>query len=276
MIQINSSDPDTKKEITMIKKNDSKNMEEIVLNWDNASDPDLKISPYKRTFGMEPEIEEKQIRLRIGKRPIVRNLRTLYEINSRSLPEDLELFVAYDIWMITHVVSIVQASGFRKVKQLGYQVNFPEDPKITVLEVLPQTQFVKKIGTSCESITDIQLNGQAQVPQELTNMLDQIESISFNGKLAMSNSVNIVGRLSFSIMTPIVQAVGKGDDSSEWIFTKDEKPLLGDQLMVQIILTPKFLDEITFQSRVYATISTFNVLPVRLKSDWITIQCELQ
>ena len=250
-------------------------MREIMLGAQSALDPDLLVAPSKRTFGVEPEIETDRIRLRIGERPIVRNLRALYEKSKRKLPADLEVFISYDIWLITHSVSIVKEGGFKQIRQVGYQVRFPEKPKVTVVEVLPQTHFVTKLGGSFENEADIQIDGRASIAGSLTDLLDTVENVSFGGKLTLSQHLNVVARINFSVMTPVIQAVGIGDNGSEWVFNKEEKPLLGDQLMIQILLTPRRLKKLAFKARVYATITTFNMVPARFQSEWIDLNCVL-
>ena len=69
------------------------------------------------------------------------NLRKLYEARGRELPTShAVLFDNYEIWLLAHSVSVVQEGGYRRVEQLGYRVHFPETPKVTVLDMLPQSQ----------------------------------------------------------------------------------------------------------------------------------------
>jgi hypothetical protein len=251
-------------------------MREIDLDFKSARDPDLLVPPSKRTFGAEPDIEVGQLRLRIGERPVARNLRLLYEMSKRELPSDLEVFVSYDIWLLTHSVSVIKEGGYKKIRQLGYQVRFPDKPKVTVLEVLPQTHFVTKVGGFFKSEADIQINGQASMPESITHLLNTVENLSLGGKLVLSEQVNLVARITFAVMTPVIQAVGAGDNGSEWVFRQDEQPLLGDQLMIQILLTPRRLRALDFKARVYATIATFNLVPVRVTSEWTDLSWALQ
>lgn len=250
-------------------------MREIQLERQSALDPDLLVPPSERTFGAEPDIEAGRIRLRIGERPVARNLRVLYELGKREVPADLEVFLSYDIWLLTHTISVVQEGGFKQIRQLGYEMQFPDKPKVTVLEVLPQTRFVTKVGGCLKGEADIQLNGQVAVPDSITHLLDYVEDLSFGGKVTLSNQLNVVGRVSFAVMTPVIQAVGVGDSRSEWVFIKDENPLLGDQHMTQMILTPLRLKKLKFKARLNATISSFNLIPARLQSEWIDLECIL-
>lgn len=252
-------------------------MREITLARQNATDPNLLVPPSQRHLGGdEPDIEADRLRLRIGDRPIARNLRRLYELSDRQLPDTLEVFTSYDLWLLTHAVSVIKEGGYKRVRHLGYRMSFQEKPRVTVVDILPQTHFVTKVGGFFRAETDIQLNGEAKVPDSLTELLEEVESISLGGQIRISAEANVVGRVSFSVMTPVIQAVGVGSNGSEWVFRKDEQPLLGDQLMIQIVLTPRRLREIKFRAQLHAAITTFDFLPALLESDWLDLECELR
>lgn len=242
----------------------------------NALDPYLMVPPSERDFGGEPNIETKGIRIRIGERPFARDLRSLYESNGRKLPPDFEVFRSYDIWLLTQSVSLIKEGRFKEVREVGYQVRFPDKPKITILDVLPRTEFVKISKASLKSEVDIQINGGASNVVDSTERLsDGSESFHSGVKLKTHTGINMAVRLSFSVMTQKITAIGIGDHVSEWVFKKDDNLLVGDQLMVQTLLTPKRLKKLKFEARAYATISGFCSLPVKLCSDWIKLECDL-
>jgi hypothetical protein len=91
---------------------------------------------------------------------------------------------------------------------------------VTVVEVFPQSRFVKKAGiiTYNKFVFEagVNLNGQPSPPESLTALLDKFETFSFGGKargnLELSTQTEVVGRLSFVVMTPIIEAIGVGDD----------------------------------------------------------------
>jgi hypothetical protein len=116
-------------------------------------------------------------------------------------------------------------------------------------------------------------------PAALTELLEQIELVSFGGeakaKIDISNKFTLVGNLSFSVVTPKIVAVGIGGDYCRWEFTKDDMPLIGDHLMVQILLAPKHIDTLQFQARVSATTTIFDFLPNTRRSSWIDLTAQL-
>jgi len=115
---------------------------DVILDSVNAIDPLLALAPLDRNLGEgDVETSNGRLRLRIGERPIARNLRSLYEQSGKPLPPDFQVFMAYDIWMITHVISVVREGGFKKVRQLGCQVEFDKDAPFTTLALLCPCPF---------------------------------------------------------------------------------------------------------------------------------------
>jgi hypothetical protein len=258
-------------------------MLDVVLSMEAVLDPDLLVPPSERHLGPEPQIERDNIEVRIGRRPFVRSLRALYESSGQEVPRGMEVFTAYELWLLTHSISMVKEPGRRDVRRLGYEVTFPDEPRVTVVEVLPQSRFVKKLGAELESRfvfeAGVELNGQVAAPEIITALIKQVHPLSFGGKGAAKMEIatrgDFVGRLSFAVMTPIIEAVGVGDDYSQWVFTKDTKPLVGDHIMMQVILVPLGLRELQFKARVSATMTTFNLLPSKRSSTWIDLSVPL-
>jgi hypothetical protein len=256
---------------------------EIVLTPEDALNPGLEEPLSEVKLGGGTHLEKNNVTVRIGQRPIVRSLRELYEKANKELPPDLQVFNSFRLWMITHVVSVVRERGVRDVGCLSYEVQFPPEPRVTTVQVLPQTRFIKKIegGIQTDWVVDVGLgvNGQIAPPAALTELLEQADFISFGGeakaKINISNKVHLVGNLSFAVVTPLIAAVGVGGDYCRWDFTKDKVPLIGDHLMVQILLVPKHECELRFQARVSATITVFDLLPDTRRSKWVDLAAHL-
>src|ERR1017187_3248169 len=242
-------------------------MRTVDLTYDNAVDPLLAIPPSQRSYGGEPVVEKGHVRLRIGERPIVRNLNLLYRKSGRALPADLEVFSAYNIWLIVFSVGVVREAGLREVERFGFVATFPEKPRVTILNVLPQTRFVTRAGARLRAEATLALNGGAKVPEALTQAISATEVLSGDAQLRLTTEANVVGTLSFSLITPVVESVGVGGRRAEWVFEKAEEPLVGDQQMVVTLLTPKTVDELEVTVRLSATVAVFNLLPCNLETD---------
>jgi len=259
-------------------------MKEIILTPSDALNPELEQPLYMTKLGGEAQIEKDNIAVRIGQRPIVRSLRELYERANKELPPDLQVFSSFRLWMITHVVSVVREErGMKDITRIVYEVLFPPAPEVTIVQVLPQTKFIKKIGVIGEAnwVFDVGLavNGQIAPPAAITELLEQTEFVSFGGeakaKIDISNKFSLVGNLSFSVVTPKIVAVGVGDDYCRWEFTKDDMPLIGDHLMIQILLVPKHEHTLKFQSRVSATTTVLRTFPNTRRSQWLDLTANL-
>lgn len=239
---------------------------EVTLTFADAVDPLLAVPPSQRTFGAEPALEKGHVKLRMGERPIVRNLKQLYKKMNKTLPPDLEVFSAYNIWLIAFGLGIVREAGMREVDRFGFEVAFPETPRVTVLDLLPQTSFVKRVGGQLKAEAGLSLNGSARLPEAVSQILAQTEALSADAALSLSTDANFVCVLSFSVLTPVITAIGVGGRRAEWLFTKSEQPLVGDQHMVVTLLAGKSVEQLEITARLSATVSVFNMLPCRLET----------
>jgi hypothetical protein len=161
----------------------------------------------------------------------------------------------------------VREAGFREVDRFGLAATFPEKPRVTVLNVLPQTRFVQRAGGLLKANVGLALNGSAHMPEAVTQALAQTDLLSADASINLSTEANLVGTLSFSVLTPVISAIGIGSRRAEWVFEKAEQPLVGDQQMIVTLLTPKNLDEIDVTARLSATVSVFNLLPCNLETE---------
>jgi len=71
---------------------------------------------------------------------------------------------------------------------------------------------------------------------------------------------------SIHYLTPVIQAIGAGGRRAEWLFTKSEQPLVGDQHMIVTLLAGKSVEQLDVTARLSATVSVFNMLPCRLET----------
>lgn len=251
----------------------------VTLTAENAVDSVLHLSPEQRVMGGEADISKGGITLRIGYRPQARNLRLLYEKSGRQLPPDLDVYHAYDLWLLTHSVGIVDDDFARTVRQFGYKVWFPDDlndgKRITVVKVLPETRFIEHINGKFETRADLEASGNAEVPKQMSDLLGQIVGLSADAKISLSTQANLVGRISFEVLTNAVNAVGENDMYSEWLFHRVERPLIGMQVMMQVLRTPRRMRRLSFRAQVYASIGVWGLQASKLASDLVQLEAEL-
>ena len=249
---------------------------EISLSKNEAIDQMLFVDPLKRDLGSDSDIEFETIRLRIGRRPSAKNLYDYYMASGQEIPDEYALYTSYNIFLISLTAGLMDEGGWKKVKQLGVQIEYEDDPRVTILELLPQTEFVQMAAGQLKSQTDLSLNGTASLPNVLIKSGNEAEVLSCGAEIQTTNSANMAANLSFSVMTSTVIATGVGDHNAEWLFKKDKTALVGDQTVVHTLLVPRYIDELKLKARLYATVSGFGMLPVKLKGEWVDLDVELE
>ena len=234
------------------------------------------ILPSKRDLGTEPDIEARSVRLKVGRRPIVGSVSRLVEEGGTPLPDDLEIYIGYDLWLVTFTVNVMQEESIHSIRQVGFKVCFNTEPAVTIVEQLPQTKFVKILEGKLVSVANISVGGQASVAADEDGLLSALAGMGKSSiDIKASTDAGIAARVAFSIATPQVVAVGIGDDCGEWCFSRQDNPLVGNFRMTMVMLTPKYLDELKCKARVYATVSAFNMIPSKLTSDWVDLDVNL-
>jgi hypothetical protein len=250
------------------------NFVDFELGTDDAIDPGLLTAPDRKVYGGTPtEIKQKRIRIRLGERPTARNLRLLLESAGQALPPNLSVYKGYNIWLINLSVGIVKEGGWQDVTQLGLYTELPVKPRFTVLSLLPETRFIQRLTAGFECKALVEANGAAKIPDLAESLIGV--PVSAGASAEGKASVNVGWNLSFSVLTPVVTAVGKGDRRAEWILEASEKPLVGDQDLMFTVLAPLTADQVSVKTRVQATITTFDLLPVLLKGQELELQVAL-
>lgn len=183
-------------------------------------------------------VEYGDIEVRLGAKPIAWRLRQLKMSIGGEQAAELEVFDAFDVWLIAHAISVMARESSRPPAALGYVAEALLDG-VSVIRTLPDTSLVRAAGGSLVTSALLRLNGQMESPSELTQAARSIYGLTGDAKLEVSSSAEIMGRISFACWTPLVVSTGACDKRCEWRFTRDDKPLLGTQLMFQTMLVPR-------------------------------------
>lgn len=253
-------------------------MVEMELTPEDAVDPRLFIAPQNRTFGgtADSELLHKKIRVRMGERPTARNVRKMFEAEGKELPADLKVYAAYDIWLVGMSVGVLKEGGWQSVKRLGLQVELPSSPRFVVIGMAPETRLIVRGNAGLECRLELGANGGLAVPDAVSAAvkaaLPVTAEASASAKVSAKSGVNV----SFSVISPAIIAVGKGDRRVEWVIEDADGPLLGDQELCFTVLTPIVADEIEMTARISATISTFDLLPCLLRGPEVPVKAVLQ
>jgi hypothetical protein len=245
------------------------------LSFENAVDKDLLVDIDDRDFGSENSIEQNKVIIDIGGKPIVRNLRTLYELKGVDMPPEMKIFDSYEIWLVSYSLNILNTGGFRKLKQVQLDISYQplldgQRPPVTIIDLLPQTKFRGVISGKLEAKASINLNGQLSVPKAVTSILKHTDTLSAGGKVEVGADADVVCNIRISILTTDIVSAGIGNSESSWILEKNiDNQLVGDQLCVQTILVPHDIELLPVKARVSAVVSgPLGLLPIRMQSQW--------
>lgn len=241
------------------------------LNLQDAIEPNLVV--FDRDFGSKIAIDEEKIQIDIGRRPIVKNLRALFELKGTALPEDLAIFKNYDIWLVTYTINILKAGSFKHLKEIQLDIEYlstvkGKTPPVTIIELFPQTKFKKIIDGKLLFDATIDINGRAAASTATGSAAAFTETLSAGGRLEVSANAGAVCNITFSMVTSEIVSTGTGHYRGSWILRQaDGNPLLGDQLLMQTILVPLGMPSIQCKIATAAVASgPFGMLPLRMQS----------
>lgn len=256
------------------------NYELVELSFKNSITDDFEVPPYERHLAGEigeGSILSDKISIKVGNNPIVYNLKKLYELSGKTVPPEIQIFTSYDIWILNFNIGILKSGGLDNVKQVGFKVKYNKPSFINVIETMPKTEFIKLLDGKLTFEVDLGLDGHLNPPNINLPFLSEEKAIGLGGKLNLSTDNSIVGRLNFSVVSPLVMSVGIGSNTAEWILNKDENPLYGDDItFTNIIMVESDTDKIELEAMVYSTISVYNLIPSRRSSQWMKIACDLK
>jgi hypothetical protein len=264
---------------------------DVLLGVNDARRRQLLQWPSQQTLGDEParDLERGGVQLRIGRRPLARSLQSLYRSTRRTVPDEYEIFWGHELWLVDHTVGIIRYDGSEDIEHLGCEVALPDE--VTVVEVLPQSRFIAQSGGRHACDVNIGLDGRARAVTAAAGAATTNDSsvpargarlALYDGPPAIDPFFSepdagepVVGRVSFDVMTPNVQAVGAGDNALQYVFSRHSEPLAGYQSMVSVLLAYKHETALRCSARLHATIAGVNSVPVRLTSDWIPLEIKL-
>lgn len=192
-------------------------------------------------------------KLRVGDRPFARSIRALYEKNKRKLPPDVAALRG-ETYIVTHGVGLFASKKANAVVTLGFSAQF-SGPGATV-DLFPRSSFKEYLAARGKFEAGIAADGSAKLPEGLGALSSETLNIGADASIQVGVEASVVGKVSLSIVSPKIQAVGTGASRVEWQFERDEHPLVGDQVMLQTIVVPKGQATLEYTVQGYAVIRT--------------------
>ena len=246
---------------------------DLVLTENQARSLANFIPPPMRHLGGEHEIHRGQVHLRLGSRPILRSLAASYRAAGKEPFDIHELYDTGDLWILTVSAGILSVSGWDEVQQLDVELQFDEDPPVTILAVLPDSHFIHRAKVGFEFSTTLSAAGtikpSIEIPAQLLPQLPAAAEAALQASISTGADIHI----SSSVISPIVQAIGVGSADARWVIRKDEKPLLGDQPLTVIFRTPRNPWRVKFKVRLGCVITSFGWFPNALQAaEWMPFE----
>jgi hypothetical protein len=180
------------------------------------------------------------ITLRLGNRPLVYDLSKLQRQANKSTPHASGSGTR--ALMVVHVISALRTQGKAKVEELQYSAVCSDPSDLQTTDLIPETRFNPIFKGSLNISGALDLSGQASldIPSVVTEtLLDEFVGIG-DLNLQLCTASEFIGKYTFSLQTPIIQASGIGSNTCSWVIHPNEEkiPLLGDQLLIQMVSVP--------------------------------------
>lgn len=262
--------------------------DEITLNVGAAQalNSALLQEPGTDDLGGEADIDFGDLEVRIGSRPVVTDLGSLYTESKKELPPEFRAtFDGFRLWLVTFRVSSLRVRGMKRLESISIEIRYEEKPRVTITDLFPRPQFVKRFATDASAnlraTANIDLAGRFQLPEELMlsagDVIGAPVTAGAKGELTLGGKVGIVGQLSCQLATPTIEAVGRGDYWCKWIlFRASQQILLNDIELSHVIAVPRVVKKLKPAVRVEATASTFGFLPVTIRSGEVPLDAALR
>jgi hypothetical protein len=234
-----------------------------------------------------PDIEEERFQVFIGKRPVIRDLREIARKAKKKLPEKLQGLEGNKLLLVETTVGVWQEKGLRKVTQVGFEVSYPSKPYITVRDILPQSQYVKRVGGTFSCSAGVNVNGKFCNPAEevvrgiLESIIPDIKLPNIPTlpkiEIQLSGKGEVFGNFSFHVGTKTIDAIGEDDDHCIWKLKKADEPLTGKpHHFIQVLLVPERLSKLKFKCRVSVVTSMLRTFERTYRSNWRWISSEIR
>jgi hypothetical protein len=168
-------------------------------------------------------------------------------------------------------VALSDAGG---IEILGYEARFEREG--STVDLLPTTRFQEYITTDLSFNAAISADGYAKLPDQIGELSKEILNIGAGAELQLGTRAGIVGKLTLSLKTPKIQAVGNASPDAVWQLNKDKQPLVGDQVLVQTVVVPRGRETLRYTLKGFAVIDPgLFRRPVRLETEVVSADVDL-
>lgn len=216
-----------------------------------------------------------RIQLRIGRRPRAIPLIPLARRGGKKIDDAYHLLLrAYEPWIVFYTVGIQDTGDWRNVARFGLRVRLVDQPTAAVAAVFPEssclllgggkTEWSGSLGIS--GAVSLSANDDEEEDAATVSLLSPLRSFGVDAHV--SSRTDVVLKLKFQVVTPLVITTGANDDETQWTFVQGANELLtGDQIVGHILLLPKHsIGPLKLEATLFADIGLFWVFTRRYKS----------
>jgi hypothetical protein len=222
------------------------NRTEIVFDGNLAENPLLEAAPLGP--GAPNHIADAKVEAWLGRRPVVYDLARMLEAQKIPIPEQFTLLNDHEIWVVFYAFGIHQRSNFNEVVRSRFEVEYAENPAVTIFQLFPTTElttwgvvdvagelcgkFAKEVQLSEETASASADSDKKGKVIPIPGLLDNAQAnVKVGGKVSLS--------LNLKVATSKLTAAGINNDYGLWEFRKHDVPLVGDQQVGHVLLIKK-------------------------------------
>ena len=219
---------------------------------------------------------------RIANRPVAFRLRDVFSTLGVEIPDAVDLYRRFDLWLVPNRVSVVRERGMAEVTSLGFECEFdPGERTFCVVEMLPTPAFIRwgKVDgeVACGGVVSVAGAFAGADAEALGVGVPQASEVVECGGMSFRAGVRVgvAAQFSLTVSTPYVHAVGIGSDRAQWRFDIHREPLFGrDISMWMVVALPKAQKALNYRARLSVTARTA-FFPTRRESGWQELRCTL-
>lgn len=189
--------------------------------------------------------------LRVGDQPFARSVKRLFELKKMKLPPEIAVLKG-ETYLITLAVGLSALSAANRVKIVGFTAHF--DGQGATVDLFPKSEFGEYFAVDGKFEAGVSADGYAKVPKEVGALTADVINLGANAEMRLAAEAKMVGKLSLSLKSPVIQAIGTAASTVQWQFHRDQSPLVGDQVMVQTVVVPAGQKQLTYTLGAHAVI----------------------
>jgi hypothetical protein len=223
------------------------------------------------------ELEVGRFFARVGDQPMPLPISAVFAAANQPLPREYAQFDAYESWIVPHRIGVIRKGGVVEVTGVGIEVRYDAGGSTcSIQSLLPASKFVTRGGL----FMNVDNNGAGEAAP-----LDWLDDASKLGSVirelgTLRVHVRAAGGVKLAlraeVVTPDIQAIGKGASVCAWQFDRDRLPLYGRDIETWSVLTlPRRRRELEYAIRFSLNLRAL-FYTTRRESEWTHLRCRLE